>query len=179
MDLFCIRYFGFSRSKQFASQDKLLKWRGNFQTWQRKQKEHAFPAEDKKSGGEDEPDPPVYANFGFDEWVLLQLRFELVLLIEGFKHDVDDPERPGVHEQHLAFYFSKYHKKQLVLEHFGVNSNQELLDLVKDLAVPPSWIFKNCVSCLDMERLVMCNIEPNFSSHMCFCFRFILFEGKP
>merc|ERR1719414_1050989 len=75
---------------------------------------------------------PLFSNFAFEDWALLSLRFELHLLQAAFKHDVDDPERIGIHENHLLFYFSKYFKKQLHPKSYGKDSVQEVVELVKD-----------------------------------------------
>lgn len=75
---------------------------------------------------------PLFKSFGFSDWALFQLRYELYLLQKAFAKDVEDPERPGIVEQHLMFYYNKYFRKQLSPKHFGVNTIQELLDMVKD-----------------------------------------------
>merc|ERR1712039_750448 len=75
---------------------------------------------------------PLFASFTFEDWALLQLRTELYFLQLAFRKDVDDPDRPGVHDQHMAFYYNKYFRKNLNVKHFNVTSNKELCDLVKD-----------------------------------------------
>merc|ERR1712129_671624 len=75
---------------------------------------------------------PLYKEFAIEDWALLQLRLELYLLHIAFKKDVDDPERPGVPEQHLPFYYNKYIRKQLTPKYFGVGTNIELTTLIKD-----------------------------------------------
>jgi len=75
---------------------------------------------------------PLYAKFAHEDWALLQLRFELYFLQLGFRKDVDDDDRPGVHDQHLAFYYTKYFRKSLNIKHFNVATNKELCELVKD-----------------------------------------------
>eukprot|EP00429_Kryptoperidinium_foliaceum_P013594 CAMPEP_0176047026 /NCGR_PEP_ID=MMETSP0120_2-20121206/23354_1 /TAXON_ID=160619 /ORGANISM="Kryptoperidinium foliaceum, Strain CCMP 1326" /LENGTH=906 /DNA_ID=CAMNT_0017380441 /DNA_START=69 /DNA_END=2786 /DNA_ORIENTATION=- len=75
---------------------------------------------------------PLFKDFLFEDWALAQLRYELFLLAHAFRRDVNDEDRPGVPEEHLAFYYQKYYKKQLSLKLFGVESNAELAKLVKD-----------------------------------------------
>jgi len=75
---------------------------------------------------------PLFKDFAFEDWALLQLRLELYLLQIAFKKDVDDPERLGVPEQHLAFYYNKYFRKQLTPKYFGIATNMELTGLIKD-----------------------------------------------
>merc|ERR1719422_273550 len=78
---------------------------------------------------------PLFKNFTFADWALMQLRYELYLLHQAFKRDTGDPERPGIPEMHLSFYYNKYFRKQISPKHWGVSTNAELLDLVKDTAV--------------------------------------------
>lgn len=75
---------------------------------------------------------PLFKDFGFTDWALLQLRYELFLLQAAFKRDVDDADRPGIHEDHFIFYYSKYFQKQLNTTSWGVESNAELVTLVAD-----------------------------------------------
>merc|ERR1712039_18162 len=75
---------------------------------------------------------PLYAKFAHEDWALLQLRMELYFLQLAFRKDVNDDDRPGVHDQHLAFYYTKYFRKTLNIKHFNVANHKELCDLVKD-----------------------------------------------
>ncbi|CAK0848696.1 unnamed protein product [Prorocentrum cordatum] len=75
---------------------------------------------------------PLYKLFVFEDWVLLKLRCELFLLAVSYKKDVDDPERPGIHEDNLAFYYGKYFKKGLVPKHYGKDTLVDLLTMIKD-----------------------------------------------
>merc|ERR1740121_3545489 len=77
---------------------------------------------------------PLFKDFTSEDWALLLLRVELYLLQAAFKKDVNDPDRPGVPEQHAAFYYNKYFRKQLTPKYFGVNTNADLTALVKDTA---------------------------------------------
>merc|ERR1711953_546735 len=63
----------------------------------------------------------------------MQLRFELYLLLKAFLKDVDDPERSGMPENHLEFYYGKYFNRQIVPKSFGLESLQEVLKLGKDI----------------------------------------------
>merc|ERR1719454_936077 len=63
---------------------------------------------------------PLYLNFVYEDWVLLSLRFELHLLCHAFKRELDDPDRPGFTETHLAYYYSKYYKKSFDLKWYNV-----------------------------------------------------------
>ncbi|CAK0825322.1 unnamed protein product, partial [Prorocentrum cordatum] len=75
---------------------------------------------------------PLFANFQMEDWALLSLRFESNMLVKFFKRDVNDPERPGMHESHLPFYYQKYFRKVLNLKIFGVSTWAELFSLIKD-----------------------------------------------
>jgi len=75
---------------------------------------------------------PLFANFMFEDWALMSLRFELLLLVKSFKKDVNDDDRPGMPEAHLPFYYNKYYRKQLNTRFFGMNTTAELVNMVKD-----------------------------------------------
>jgi len=75
---------------------------------------------------------PIFAKFEFEDWALLSLRFELWLLVHAFKRDAGDPERVGIHETHLSFYYNKYYRKSFNVKHYGVNTTNDLVELVKD-----------------------------------------------
>jgi len=75
---------------------------------------------------------PLFSNFTFEDWMLLGLRFELHLLCHAFRLDLDDPERTSFMENHLAFYYNKYFKRQFNIKNFGVETSAELVELVKD-----------------------------------------------
>merc|ERR1712008_353727 len=126
--------------------------------WQTKQKEHqnAKKAEEKKKpgneGADDDDDSkaidvdifsvedisnvgngvPLFVDFSFEDWALLTLRFELYLLQAAFKHDVDDPERVGIHEIHILFYYHRYFRKQLMPRSYGKDSIEDVCELIKD-----------------------------------------------
>jgi len=140
-------------------QTKLAEFKKALQEWKDKVKafKSSKPSEGKKAAegeekkdGEDEEDKmdvdifsvedicdvgngePLFASFAFEDWALLALRFELYSLQAAFREDVKDPERVGIHESHLLFYYNKYFKKQLVPTLFGKETIQEVVELVKD-----------------------------------------------
>jgi hypothetical protein len=78
---------------------------------------------------------PLFAQFQFEDWALLSLRFELHLLVHAFRHDANDEERYGVPPEHLAFYYNKYYKKGLNPKNYGVDSVDELIELVRDAVI--------------------------------------------
>lgn len=75
---------------------------------------------------------PLFAHFSWEDWMLLSLRFEVHLLAHAYGRDLGDPERPSFPEAHLAYYYGKYFKKQLTLKYYGVSTELELLELIKD-----------------------------------------------
>jgi len=75
---------------------------------------------------------PLFAKFTWEDWMLLNLRIELHLLVHSFRMDVNDPERPSFHEKHLPFYYNRYFNKTFSLKTYGVSSVVELLELVRD-----------------------------------------------
>ncbi|CAE8590251.1 unnamed protein product, partial [Polarella glacialis] len=126
--------------------DKMAAWQKQFGEWQTKQK--AFKAAGAKKTGEsseaakdissveDVSDigggEPLFANFAPEDWALIQLRHELYLLQDAFQKDANDPDRAGIPENHLSFYYNKYFKKQLNPKLFNLSTNLELIALVKD-----------------------------------------------
>merc|ERR1719181_640900 len=74
----------------------------------------------------------MFFNFQFEDWALLSLRFELHLLVHAFQHDCGDPERPGISTEHLGFYYNKYFKKGLNPKNYGLESPEELVELIYD-----------------------------------------------
>mmetsp|Transcript_74141 Transcript_74141/g.206076 ORF Transcript_74141/g.206076 Transcript_74141/m.206076 type:complete len:881 (+) Transcript_74141:79-2721(+) len=78
---------------------------------------------------------PLFSEFAFEDWTMMSLRFELHLLVHAFRRDVNDPDRIGIHADHLTFYYNKYYKKQLSPKFFGVDSIRELMELVRDSVV--------------------------------------------
>merc|ERR1712232_208381 len=62
---------------------------------------------------------PLYHAFENDDWALLELQYELYLLVHAFKKDVEDKDRSGIRLEHLAFYYQKYFSKQLVPADYG------------------------------------------------------------
>lgn len=75
---------------------------------------------------------PLFSNFVFEDWSLMNLRFELLLLVRAFARDVPAEDRPGVHESHLPYYYNRYFRKPLNTKLFGVNTVPEMIEMVKD-----------------------------------------------
>jgi len=88
-----------------------------------------FGVEDINDLGGNEP---LFKEFTFEDWAMMNLRFELHLLTHAFRRDADDPERTGIHVDHLGFYYKKYFKKELAPTAYGVETCRELLQMVKD-----------------------------------------------
>jgi len=75
---------------------------------------------------------PLFANFTFEDWALLSLRYEMHLLVHAFRRDVDDPERLGIHQEHVSFYYNKYFRKAFNTKYYGVDTYDELVDFIRD-----------------------------------------------
>jgi len=75
---------------------------------------------------------PLFSEFAFEDWALLSLRFELHLLVHAFFKDVADPEREGIHVDHIPFYYNKYYRKAFNTSYYGVDSYEELIELIRD-----------------------------------------------
>jgi len=78
---------------------------------------------------------PLFSNFAFEDWALLSLRFELHLLAHAFRRDCNDEERTGMPPDHLAFYYNKYYKKGLNPKNYGVESTEDLVELIRDTVI--------------------------------------------
>merc|ERR1719310_487604 len=70
---------------------------------------------------------PLFANFTWEDWALLNLRFELHLLVHAFANDIGDAERQTFVESHLAYYYNLYYKREIRPEQFGAASFTEVL----------------------------------------------------
>lgn len=88
-----------------------------------------FAVEDVTDIGNGEP---LFANWAYEDWALLSLRFELHLLVHAFRHDVDDPDRPTFTESHLGFYYTRYFKKSFDVKTFGFAKLVELIGIMED-----------------------------------------------
>jgi len=75
---------------------------------------------------------PLCENFTFEDWELMNLRFEYCWLVLSFKVDCKDDDRTGIPKDHLAFYYQKYFGKPMNLKSYGVKDNEELFALIKD-----------------------------------------------
>jgi len=75
---------------------------------------------------------PLFGNFTFEDWALLSTRFEFHLLVHSFRKDVADPERVGIHKDHILFYYNKYFRKTFNLKGYGVETYEDLVELVSD-----------------------------------------------
>eukprot|EP00930_Biecheleria_cincta_P025118 TRINITY_DN1791_c0_g2_i1.p1 TRINITY_DN1791_c0_g2~~TRINITY_DN1791_c0_g2_i1.p1 ORF type:complete len:794 (-),score=208.88 TRINITY_DN1791_c0_g2_i1:36-2144(-) len=134
-------------SKAFT--EKFLTWQKQQVEWSQKQSAFKQKPKPERKGGEEDPmakidifsvedvndvvdGEPLYANFGPEDWALLQLRCELYLLQDCFRKDADDPDRLGIPEGHLNYYYQKYFRKTLQPQAFHLKSNSELVAIVKD-----------------------------------------------
>merc|ERR1719329_587840 len=91
---------------------------------------------------------PLFADFTFEDWALLSLRFELHIVVHAFRRDVNDPDRPGVHLDHLAYYYHKYFKKPFRHASYGVSSMDDVIALVSDTMMcdPRTRVIESMVS---------------------------------
>jgi len=74
----------------------------------------------------------LFKNFGFEDWALCQLRFELWLMQVAFQKDVNDADRPAIRDVHLDHYYNKYFRKQLNPKSYGVENFADLFKMIKD-----------------------------------------------
>mmetsp|Transcript_107201 Transcript_107201/g.169256 ORF Transcript_107201/g.169256 Transcript_107201/m.169256 type:complete len:972 (+) Transcript_107201:60-2975(+) len=78
---------------------------------------------------------PLFANFVYEDWTLVAMRYELHLLIHAFRKDLNDPDRPSFQETHLPYYYEKYYGKSFVLKNFGVEKMEDFLEMIEDSIV--------------------------------------------
>merc|ERR1712048_820452 len=81
---------------------------------------------------------PLFSRFEFEDWAMMSLRYELHLLAHAFKRDVNDPDRVGIHLEHLPFYYNRYFKKPLNTKFYGVDTAKEILEHIRDTVVVSS-----------------------------------------
>jgi len=86
---------------------------------------------------------PLWKDFQSEDWAMTSLRFELHLLAHAFRLDANDPERPGVHLDHLLYYYNRYYRKQLNLNSYGVGTVKDLVDLVSDTVCLTSKVMES------------------------------------
>jgi len=96
---------------------------------------------------------PLFKEFGSEDFTMMALRLELSLLVQSFATDCEDPDRKGIHVDHLAFYYQKYFGKPLNLQAFGVQTVEELAELIDDTVM----ISKSSV----IESLIPGSLETN------------------
>eukprot|EP00927_Polykrikos_kofoidii_P053918 TRINITY_DN48438_c0_g1_i1.p1 TRINITY_DN48438_c0_g1~~TRINITY_DN48438_c0_g1_i1.p1 ORF type:complete len:747 (+),score=169.75 TRINITY_DN48438_c0_g1_i1:333-2243(+) len=122
-------------------------WGKQVKAWQAKQAEAKVAA--KRAGGEVDDDAkldvfsvedvcdlgngePLFLKFEKEDWLLLSLRWELSTLVHAFKKDAGDEDNASLPEVHLAFYYCKYFKKQLVPKLYGQQTVPEVVSMVAD-----------------------------------------------
>lgn len=95
---------------------------------------------------------PLFKDFGFEDWAMTTLRYEIYLLAHSFCKDANDPDRTGMHIDHLNFYYQKYYNKSLNYKSFGVESAKDLLDMIDDTV----WVTKSII-----EAQIPADLESN------------------
>eukprot|EP00928_Gymnodinium_smaydae_P079343 TRINITY_DN632_c0_g3_i1.p1 TRINITY_DN632_c0_g3~~TRINITY_DN632_c0_g3_i1.p1 ORF type:complete len:870 (-),score=177.08 TRINITY_DN632_c0_g3_i1:229-2769(-) len=75
---------------------------------------------------------PLFSKFKYEDWVLLNLQFELHLLAHAFRKDLNDEDRKTFTLEHAPFYYNKYFKKILSPKTYGMTELTDVLELVKD-----------------------------------------------
>merc|ERR1719506_2952651 len=77
---------------------------------------------------------PLYKNFGPEDWLLAQLRFEMHHLVRSFSTDVTakDPDRRGIIPSLLPHYYYVFFEKALHPTTYGQESMEALLEYVQD-----------------------------------------------
>ena len=135
--------------------DKHREWQSILSRWKRRQDDWKDPAKRRRMDKPlpdgtlpescEEVDPwtlldptdigtgePLFSKFAWEDWQMLELRVQLHLLVHGYKHAMNDPQRVTFHERHTESYYDTFYRKPLAIRQFGVNSLQELLNMIKD-----------------------------------------------
>jgi hypothetical protein len=77
---------------------------------------------------------PLYKNFGPEDWLLAQLRFEMHHLVRAFTKDVTsvDSDRRGIIPSLVSHYYYVFFEKALHPATYGQESMEALLEYVQD-----------------------------------------------
>lgn len=75
---------------------------------------------------------PLCSLFAPEDWILLTLRVELHHMAYSFRKDVTDADLPGMHVDTIPFYYNRYLRKNFAASHYGCDTNQKVIELVKD-----------------------------------------------
>jgi len=100
---------------------------------------------------------PLFGNFESEDWALLTTRYELWLMIDAYKREVNDPDRLGVHESNIDFYYQKYFNKNLVPKHYDKENIAQVILLMKDTVLidaSTQVLVSNLAEDVDMEYFV-------------------------
>ena len=81
------------------------------------------------NGGVDTAGVPLYAQFQIEDWTLINIRYELHLLLHVFKKDAG---RSGIHKSLIDYYYSVYYGKSIYCPQYGAKDIDALLALVAD-----------------------------------------------
>ena len=81
------------------------------------------------NGGADTAGVPLYAQFQIEDWTLINIRYELHLLLHVFKNDTG---RLGIHKSLIEHYYSLYYGRSLYCPQYGAKDVDSLLSLVAD-----------------------------------------------
>merc|ERR1712125_219224 len=120
---------------------KFTEWQKQMRDWAGKQAEGLPKVKPKAQDDEDDSGEvdvksvtdvadvgggiPLFVHFGPEDWALLQLRWEIHTLATSYKKDVNDEDR----EEHIQYYFSKYHTKALNPREYGKETLADLCTL--------------------------------------------------
>lgn len=74
----------------------------------------------------------LFEDFEGEDWALLALRSELLLLTQIFKKDVADADRAGIPIDHVAYYYNKFFQKPLLPKQYNKDTVPDVVSMVKD-----------------------------------------------
>merc|ERR1719487_346501 len=92
---------------------------------------------------------PLYKQFTSEDWLLVQMRFELHHLVKAFSADAtsQDPERRGIAPSLLGWYYQIYFSKPLFPPAYGMESQEKLLSYCEDTVKVQDGV----LTCIDEE----------------------------
>ena len=78
---------------------------------------------------------PLYAKWESEDWAMMNIRWELHLLLHAFIHDLGDAKRSAMYVPHLTRYYSKYYARPISPGDYGCSNMTELLAMIGDTVI--------------------------------------------
>jgi hypothetical protein len=120
--------------------EKYAEWQHTLQHWRKQPRDWKV----LRSGGVKDVAAagcgvPLFINFYFEDWALLNIRVELHLLIHAVNHNATDHDRHALPLDHLSLYYYKGFGKPFTISDYGLKEVRELVAILQDTV----WIDDN------------------------------------